>query len=165
MELINNFSRPLPGQFHYCFTQRYPQWLKVRENNNPRKRTKTENEAGHFMDSKENKLHYFTQLELLRLKVYQKFWRRAISKVLKITSSAHRVVWRAQRIQGWYRKQTTVLKYSIVYLYCALLSKGRHRSSYNKGFFNYNKFKKKEIWTETTKLYGIYYFDNNYTII
>ena len=34
----------------------YPQWLTVRENNNPRKRAKTESEKGHFMDSKENKL-------------------------------------------------------------------------------------------------------------
>ena len=55
--------------------------------NSQRERTKTESEAGHFMDSKENKLYYFIQLELLRLK-------RAISKVLKITSSALRVVWR-----------------------------------------------------------------------
>ena len=38
-------------------------------------------------------LFNFVQLELLRLK---NVWRRAISKVLKITSSAHRVVWRAQ---------------------------------------------------------------------
>ena len=29
---------------------------------------KTESETGHFMDSKENKLYYFIQLELLRLK-------------------------------------------------------------------------------------------------
>ena len=49
------------------------------------------------MDSKENKLYYFIQLELLRLKTFNKdFWRRAISKVLEITCSAHRVVWRAQ---------------------------------------------------------------------
>ena len=34
----------------------YPQWLTVRENNNPRRRAKTESETGHFMDSKENKL-------------------------------------------------------------------------------------------------------------
>ena len=47
------------------------------------------------MDSKENKLFYFIQLELLRLKIYF-FWRRAISKVLKITSRAQKVVWRAQ---------------------------------------------------------------------
>ena len=46
----------------------YPQWLTVRENNNPRRRAKTENEAGHFMDSEENKLYYFIRLELLRLK-------------------------------------------------------------------------------------------------
>ena len=38
-------------------------------------------------------LFNFIQLELLRLK---NVWRRAISKVSKITSSAHRVVWRAQ---------------------------------------------------------------------
>ena len=38
----------------------------VRENNNTRRRAKTESEAGHFMDSKENKLHYLIQLELLR---------------------------------------------------------------------------------------------------
>ena len=49
------------------------------------------------MDSKENKLYYFIQQELLRLKNLIKiFWRRVISKVLKITSSAYRVVWRAQ---------------------------------------------------------------------
>ena len=30
------------------------------------------------------------------------------------------------------------VQYSIVYLYCALLSKGRHQSRYNKGFYNYN---------------------------
>ena len=46
----------------------YPQRLTVRENNNPRKRAKTESEAGHFMDYKENKLYHFIQLELLRLK-------------------------------------------------------------------------------------------------
>ena len=46
----------------------YPQRLTVRKNNNPRKRAKTESEAGHFPDNKENKLYYFTQLELLRLK-------------------------------------------------------------------------------------------------
>ena len=75
----------------------YPQWLTVRENDNPRRRAKTESEAGHFMDSKKNKLYYFIQLELLRLKTFNKhFWRRAISQVLKTTSSAHRVVWRAQ---------------------------------------------------------------------
>ena len=50
------------------------------------------------MDSKENKLFYFIQLELLRLKIYF-FWRRAISKVLEITCSAHRVVWRAQDLR------------------------------------------------------------------
>ena len=33
----------------------------------PTEESKTEIEAGHFMDSKENKLYYFTQLELLRL--------------------------------------------------------------------------------------------------
>ena len=32
------------------------------------KRAKTESEAGHFMDSEENKLYYLIQLELLRLK-------------------------------------------------------------------------------------------------
>ena len=49
------------------------------------------------MDSKKNKLYYFIQLELLRLKTFNKhFWRRATSQVLKTTSSAHRVVWRAQ---------------------------------------------------------------------
>ena len=41
---------------------------EVSEKNNPRKRAKTDSEAGHFMDSKENKLYYFIQLELLRLK-------------------------------------------------------------------------------------------------
>ena len=46
----------------------YPQWLTVRENNKPGKRAKTESEAGHFMDSKENKLYYFIQRERLRLK-------------------------------------------------------------------------------------------------
>ena len=35
------------------------------ENNNSRKRAKTESEAGHFMNYKENKLYYFIQLELL----------------------------------------------------------------------------------------------------
>ena len=50
------------------------------------------------MDSKENRLYYFIQLELLRLKnlTGKRFWRRAISKVLEITSSAHKVVWRAK---------------------------------------------------------------------
>ena len=51
------------------------------------------------MDSKEKKLYYLIQLDLLRLKIYQTFWRRAISKVLKITSSAHRVSWRAQDLR------------------------------------------------------------------
>ena len=75
----------------------YQQWLTVRENNNPRRRAKIESEAGHFMDSKGKKLYYFIQLELLLLKhLTNIFWRRAISKVLKITSSGHRVVWRAQ---------------------------------------------------------------------
>ena len=32
------------------------------------KRAKTESEAGHFMDSEENKLYYLIQLEFLRLK-------------------------------------------------------------------------------------------------
>ena len=45
------------------------------------------------MDSEENKLYYFIPLELLRLK---NFWRRAISEVLEITSSANRVVLRAK---------------------------------------------------------------------
>ena len=67
----------------------------VRENNS-RKRAKTESEAGHFMDYKENKLYYFIQLELLRLKNLTKIFGEEQSKVLKITSSAHRVVWRAQ---------------------------------------------------------------------
>ena len=35
---------------------------------NTRREVKTESEAGHFMDSKENKLYYFIQLGLLRLK-------------------------------------------------------------------------------------------------
>ena len=42
-------------------------------NNNTRRRAKTEGGAGHFMDSKENKLYYFIQLELLRLKHLTKF--------------------------------------------------------------------------------------------
>ena len=46
----------------------YPKWLTVRENNNTRRKANTESEAGHFMDSKENKLYYFIQLRLLRLK-------------------------------------------------------------------------------------------------
>ena len=46
----------------------YPQRLTVRENNNSLKRAKTESEAGHFIDNKENKLYYIIQLELLRLK-------------------------------------------------------------------------------------------------
>ena len=70
--VICNFSHPLPGQFHYCFTQRGVLWDIHNgwqsENNNPRKRAKTESEAGHFMDYKENKLYHFIQLELLRLK-------------------------------------------------------------------------------------------------
>ena len=75
----------------------YPQWLTVRENNNTRRRAKTESEAGHFMDSKENKLYYFIQLELLRLKHLTKmFGEEQSPKVLEITCSAHRVVWRAQ---------------------------------------------------------------------
>ena len=49
-----------------------------------RNKTKTESEAKHFMDYKENKLYHFIQLELLRLKNLTKiFWRRAISKVLE----------------------------------------------------------------------------------
>ena len=71
--VIYNFSHPLPGQFSLLLhstrsTLGYPKWLTVRENNNPRKRAKTESEAGHFMDSKENRLYYFIQLELVRLK-------------------------------------------------------------------------------------------------
>ena len=42
---------------------------EVKENNNPRKRAKTDSEAGHFMDSKENKLYYFIQQELFPLKI------------------------------------------------------------------------------------------------
>ena len=48
------------------------------------------------MDSEENKLYYLIQLELLRLKNLTKIFGEEQSKVLKITSSAHRVVWRAQ---------------------------------------------------------------------
>ena len=71
--VIYNFSHPFPGQFALLLHSMrsilgYPKWLTVRENNNPWKRAKTESEAGHFMDSKENKLYYFIQLELLRLK-------------------------------------------------------------------------------------------------
>ena len=33
---------------------------------------------------------------------------------------------------------------SIIYLYCALLSKGRHRSSYNKGFSTATNLKRKK---------------------
>ena len=71
--VLYNFSHPLPGQFHYCFTQHGVLLLDIHngwqsENNNPRKRAKTESEAGHFMDYKENKLYHFIQLELLRLK-------------------------------------------------------------------------------------------------
>ena len=42
---------------------------EVSEKNNPRKRAKTDSEAGHFIDSKENKLYYFIQLELFCLKI------------------------------------------------------------------------------------------------
>ena len=67
--VIYNFSHPLPGQFHSTWsTLGYPQWLTVRENIATRRRAKTESEAGHFMNSKENKLYYFIQLKLLRLK-------------------------------------------------------------------------------------------------
>ena len=56
--VIYNFLHPLPGQFHYSFTQRGVLWdihngLQS-ENNNSRRRAKTESEAGHFKDSKEN---------------------------------------------------------------------------------------------------------------
>ena len=68
--VIYNFSHPLPGQFALLLrsTQSILGYPKVRENNNPQKRAKTESEAGHFMDSKENRLYYFIQLELLCLK-------------------------------------------------------------------------------------------------
>ena len=58
-------------------------------------RAKAESEAGHFMDYEENKLYYSTGASP-SLKLNKNFWRAAISKVLKITSSAHRVVYRAQ---------------------------------------------------------------------
>ena len=49
------------------------------------------------MDSKENKIILFHSTGAsTSQKLNKYFWRRAISKVLKITSSAHRVVWRAQ---------------------------------------------------------------------
>ena len=52
------------------------------------------------MDPKENKLYYFIQLELLRLKnltnIFGEEQSRRYSVPLKITSSAHGVVWRAQ---------------------------------------------------------------------
>ena len=50
------------------------------------------------MDTKENKLYYFIQLHgpSPSQTFNKKFWRRAMSKVLEITCSAHRVVWRAQ---------------------------------------------------------------------
>ena len=48
------------------------------------------------MDYKENKLYYFIQLELLRLKNLTKIFGEEQSKVLKITSSAHRVVCQAR---------------------------------------------------------------------
>ena len=71
--VIYNFPHPLPGQFHYCFTQCGVLW-DIYNGQQSEKTTphggekKTESAAGHFMDSKENKLYYFIQLELLRLK-------------------------------------------------------------------------------------------------
>ena len=50
------------------------------------KRAKTESEAEHFMDYKENKSYYFIQLELLHLKNITKIFGEEQSKVLKITS-------------------------------------------------------------------------------
>ena len=88
--IIYNFSNPLSGQFHYCFTQRGVLWDIHNgwqsENNNSQKRAKTESEAGHFMDYKENKSYYFIQLELLHLKNITKIFGEEQSKVLKITS-------------------------------------------------------------------------------
>ena len=67
------------------------------QNNNSRKRAKTESEAGHFMDYKENKLYLLHSTGASQSQKFnKKFWRKAIPNVLKITSSARRVVWRAQ---------------------------------------------------------------------
>ena len=51
----------------------------------------------------------------------------------------------------------------VIYLYCALLLKGRYWSSYSVVFHYYNNLYR--TWTETTKLYSIYHSYNNYTII
>ena len=49
------------------------------------------------MDSKENKVYYFIPTGAPpSQKLNKNVWIRAISEVLKITSSAHRVVWRAK---------------------------------------------------------------------
>ena len=48
------------------------------------------------MDSKENKLYYFFQLEFLRLKDLTKSFGEEQSPRYAIVSSARRVVWRAQ---------------------------------------------------------------------
>ena len=41
---------------------------KIQREQQPTEDSKTEIEAGHFMNSKENKLYYFIQLQLFRLK-------------------------------------------------------------------------------------------------
>ena len=70
--------------------------VTVREQQPTEESKKKESEERHFMDSKENKIILFHSTEAsLSQKFNKYFWRRAISKVLKITSSAHRVVWRA----------------------------------------------------------------------
>ena len=99
--VIYNFSHPLPGQFHYCFTQRGVLWDIHNgwqsENNNPRKRAKTESEAGHFMGYKKNKLYYSIQLELILLKNLTKiFWEEQSLRYGDL------------KIQGWRCKQTAV---------------------------------------------------------
>ena len=46
---------------------------------------KKESEEGHFMDSKENRLYYFIQLELLRLKNLTKIFGEGIKDYFQRT--------------------------------------------------------------------------------
>ena len=72
----------------------------------PTEERKTESEREHFMDSKENKLHYFIQLELLCLKNLAKiFGEEQSSKYQRLLPAQYGEL----KIQGWYCKQTTVL--------------------------------------------------------
>ena len=66
------------------------------------------------MDSKENKLYYFIQLELLRLKHLTKMFGEEQSPRYKRLLAAHIEQYRKLKIHDWCCKQTTVLKRKIV---------------------------------------------------